>query len=95
MLDHAPEGEIDARGARARAEGAAQGRPRVWQTDTSGPKERPMTGRSGRWYLIDFAGGRPTNPARIPVARKGAWYYEKESWMTAHLAGLDLPMSRP
>jgi hypothetical protein len=27
-----------------------------------------------RWYPIDFARGRPTNPARIPVGPVGRWY---------------------
>jgi hypothetical protein len=35
--------------------------------------------RQGRWYLIDFARGRPTNPARIPVGRPGRWYYPRPS----------------
>jgi hypothetical protein len=29
---------------------------------------------SARRYLIDFARGRPTNPARIPVSHMGCWY---------------------
>jgi hypothetical protein len=29
---------------------------------------------NGRRYLIDFARGRPTNPACIPVSLKGCWY---------------------
>jgi len=29
---------------------------------------------SGRWYLIDFARSRHTNPARIPVSPAGCWY---------------------
>jgi hypothetical protein len=41
--------------------------------------------RQGRWYLIDFARGRPTNPARIPVVPSGRWYYSKPQvgWDTA------------
>jgi hypothetical protein len=30
---------------------------------------------NGRRYLIDFARGRPTNPARTPVSLSGCWYY--------------------
>src|SRR6185437_16002517 len=31
-------------------------------------------GMSGRWYVIDFARSRHTNPARIPVSPAGCWY---------------------
>src|SRR5690349_4743652 len=39
--------------------------------------------RQGRWYLIDFARGRPTNPARIPVVPSGRWYYSANSGVRA------------
>jgi hypothetical protein len=42
---------------------------------TSRPKERRSDRRAGGRYLIDFARGRPTNPARIPVSPLGCWYY--------------------
>jgi hypothetical protein len=35
---------------------------------TSRPKHRLFDQRTGGWYLIDFARGRPGNPARIPVS---------------------------
>ena len=40
------------------------------------PAARTLTYRSlaGRWYLIDFARSRHTNPARIPVIPSGRWY---------------------
>src|SRR4051794_39289772 len=43
----------------------------------------PLTAfvRQGRWYLIDLARGRPTNPARIPVGRPGRWYQSLASVM--------------
>jgi hypothetical protein len=30
---------------------------------------------NGVWWLIDFAGGRPTNPARMPVSVNAAQYH--------------------
>src|SRR5690348_12791011 len=48
--------------------------------------------RQGRWYLIDFARGRPTNPARIPVVPSGRWYnlavsVASTSWWAKHVPG--------
>src|SRR6185312_12145818 len=42
---------------------------------TSGPDSCLIGRLSGRWYLIDFARSRHTNPARIPVSPAGCWYY--------------------
>lgn len=44
------------------------------RTDTSGPMYRPFFKRSGRRYLIGFARGRPSNPARTPDGPKGRWH---------------------
>jgi isocitrate lyase len=41
---------------------------------TSRPKHRLFDQRTGGWYPIDFARGRPGNPARIPVSPLGRWY---------------------
>jgi hypothetical protein len=30
--------------------------------------------RNAGWYFIDFARGRPTNPARIPSGASAGWY---------------------
>jgi hypothetical protein len=34
-----------------------------------------LQGRNAGWYLIDFARGRPTNPACTPVGASAAWYH--------------------
>jgi hypothetical protein len=34
-----------------------------------------LQGRYAGWYLIDFARGRPTNPAHIPNGASAAWYH--------------------
>jgi hypothetical protein len=44
---------------------------------TSRPKRRLSDKTTGGWYPIDFARGRPTNPARIPVSPSGRWYYTR------------------
>ena len=40
---------------------------------------------NGRRYLVDLAGGRPTNPMRIPVSPSGWWYNVKPA-PTTHAA---------
>jgi hypothetical protein len=46
------------------------------QTYTSRPKHWLFDRKTGGWYLIDFALGRPISPARIPASPSGRWYYK-------------------
>jgi hypothetical protein len=59
------------------------------RTDTNRHRDWPLQERNAGWYFIDFARGRPTNPARIPVGASAAWYYRVAADFLQHMLPID------
>jgi hypothetical protein len=51
-----------------------------------------LQGRNAGWYLIDFARGRPINPACTPVGASAAWYQLPETVRTWRQRRPGMPM---